>query len=127
MPNVAGSSAPMHPIWRPGFCAPRSRIDECARSGARRRTTIWGTWPPNLSPPLGIAHLDQHRAPRVLGLRVAEDVHAGRQTRPEGALQGGLDILRPLDQLAVPAERLDDPVVAGAGRQVREEGGAEHA
>src|SRR5437660_7479809 len=58
MPKVAGSSAPMHPIWRPGFCAPRSRIDECARSGARRRTTIWGTWPPNLSPPLGITHLE---------------------------------------------------------------------
>src|SRR5438309_6654282 len=57
MPNVTGPSAPMHPIWRPGFCAPRSRIDECARSGARRRTTIWGTWTPNLSSPLGIAHL----------------------------------------------------------------------
>src|SRR5207249_7296508 len=48
----------MHPIWRPGSCGPRSRIDECARSGPRRRTTIWGTWPPNASPPFGITHLD---------------------------------------------------------------------
>src|SRR2546427_5434928 len=66
----------MHPIWRPGIshptksappptaiswgprvCGPRSRIDECARSGPRRRTTIWGTWPPNASPPFGITHL----------------------------------------------------------------------
>src|SRR5215831_752941 len=28
-----------------------------ARSGPRRRTTIWGTWPPNASPPFGITHL----------------------------------------------------------------------
>src|SRR2546428_11419409 len=47
----------MHPIWRPGICGPRSRIDECARSGLRRRTTIWGTWPPNASPPFGVTHL----------------------------------------------------------------------
>ena len=47
----------MHPISRPGFCGPRSPIDEWARCGPRRPTTIWGTWPPNASPPSGIAHL----------------------------------------------------------------------
>src|SRR5215831_946104 len=46
----------MHPISRPCFCGPRSPIDEWARSGPRRRPTIWGTWPPNLSPRIGIIH-----------------------------------------------------------------------
>src|SRR5215831_6973762 len=54
---VGGSSAPMHPISRPCFCGPRSPIDEWARSGPWRRPTICGTWPPNLSPPIGINHL----------------------------------------------------------------------
>src|SRR5216683_5026093 len=44
-------------IWRPSFCGPRSRINGCARSGPRRRTTSWGTWPPNASPPFGSTHL----------------------------------------------------------------------
>src|ERR1700736_1193852 len=44
-------------ICRPDFCGPRSRINGCARSGPRRRTTSWGTWPPNASPPFGITHL----------------------------------------------------------------------
>src|SRR5262249_8871600 len=47
----------MHPISRPCFCGPRSPIYEWARSGPRRRPTIWGTWPPNTSPPIGINHL----------------------------------------------------------------------
>src|SRR5213082_1835520 len=38
-------------ISRPCFCGPRSPIHEWARSGPRRRPTIWGTWPPSLSPP----------------------------------------------------------------------------
>src|SRR5258707_7992981 len=41
----------MHPISRPCFCGPRSPINGWARSGPRRRPTIWGTWPPNLSAP----------------------------------------------------------------------------
>src|SRR5690348_3787331 len=45
-------------ISRPCFCGPRSPIDEWARSGPRRRPTIWGTWPRNLSPPIGINHLE---------------------------------------------------------------------
>src|SRR5262249_26909386 len=44
-----GSSAPMHPIQRPGFCGPRSPADERARCGPRRPTTGWGTWTPNTS------------------------------------------------------------------------------
>src|SRR5215471_15485178 len=36
-------------ISRPGFCGARSPIHEWARCAPRRRTTIWGTWPPNLS------------------------------------------------------------------------------
>src|SRR5436853_466447 len=48
----------MHPISRPGFCGPRSPIAKWARCGPRRPTTIWGTWTPNLSPPIGINHLD---------------------------------------------------------------------
>src|SRR5919202_4468205 len=47
----------MHPIWRADLCAPRLRSCGCARSGARRRPTIWGGWPPNLSAPPRIAHL----------------------------------------------------------------------
>src|SRR5262245_32812900 len=47
----------MHPISRPCFCGPRSPINGWARCGPRRRPTIWGTWPPNLSPPIGINHL----------------------------------------------------------------------
>src|SRR5258708_15534209 len=49
-------------ISRPCFCGPRSLMDGWARSGPRRgvprspkgdggEPTIWGTWPPNLSPP----------------------------------------------------------------------------
>src|SRR5436853_7035263 len=37
--------------WGPRVCGPHSPIDEWARSGPRRRATIWGTWPPNLSSP----------------------------------------------------------------------------
>src|SRR5215467_5040998 len=44
-------------ISRPWFCGPRSPIEEWARSGPRPRPTIWGTWPPNLSPSIGINHL----------------------------------------------------------------------
>src|SRR5262245_47533231 len=46
----------MRPISRPCFCGPRSPINGWARTG-RRRTTIWATWPPNLSPSIGITHL----------------------------------------------------------------------
>jgi hypothetical protein len=53
---------PMHPISRPYFCGPRSPIDEWARSGPRRRPTIWATWPPNLSPSIGIIHLVESEA-----------------------------------------------------------------
>src|SRR5215472_16197119 len=78
-----GPSAPMHPtppqeirtppprfpgdpgISRPGFCGPRSPINEWARSGPRRPTTIWGTWPPNASPPFGITHLEMRSPLRV--------------------------------------------------------------
>src|SRR5215831_14208446 len=55
-----GPSAPMHPISRPApprpwgawvpVCGPRSPIDEWAPCGPRRMTTIWGTWPPDISP-----------------------------------------------------------------------------
>src|SRR5437763_16685310 len=48
--EIDGSLTPMHPISRPYFCGPRSPIDEWARCGPRRTATIWGTWPPNLSP-----------------------------------------------------------------------------
>ena len=55
----------------PRVSGPRSPIDEWARSGPRRKPTnshptkssisqgprVWGTWPPNLSPPIGINHL----------------------------------------------------------------------
>src|ERR1700736_2783113 len=47
--KATASSTPMHPIWRPGASAPRLRSYSCARSGARCRTTTWGTWTPNLS------------------------------------------------------------------------------
>src|SRR5499427_8057259 len=50
----------MHPVSRRYFCGPRSPIDGWARSGPRRSPTIWGTWPPNLSPPIGISHLVSH-------------------------------------------------------------------
>src|SRR5215467_13135531 len=55
-----------HPItaisWGPRDLAARllrSSLthDEWARSGPRRLTTIWGTWPPDASPPFGITHL----------------------------------------------------------------------
>src|SRR5437016_536298 len=52
----------MHPISRPCFCGPHSPIDEWARSGPRRRATIWGTWPPNLSSPY---------CPRLLGVHIS--------------------------------------------------------
>src|SRR5262249_43120089 len=32
----------------------------------RRRPTIWATWPPNLSPPIGIIHLVDGRRPHPL-------------------------------------------------------------
>src|SRR5262249_43227571 len=63
-PSHPRKSAPHHRdflgtpgISRPCFCGPRSPIDEWDRSGPRRRPTIWGTWPPNLSLPIGINHL----------------------------------------------------------------------
>ena len=47
----------MHPISRPCFCGLRLPIGKWARSDPRRRPAIWGTWPPNPSPPIGINHL----------------------------------------------------------------------
>src|SRR6266567_8745506 len=44
-------------ISRPDFCGPHSPICRWARSGPRRPTTIWRTWTPNLSPPIGSNHL----------------------------------------------------------------------
>src|SRR5216684_3221601 len=38
--RVDGSSAPMRPICVVAVCAPRLRINECARSGARPRLDI---------------------------------------------------------------------------------------
>src|SRR5262252_2937695 len=91
-----GPSAPMHPIppqkirtppprfpgdpgiSRPCFCGPRSPIDEWARSGPRRRPTIWGTWPPNLSPPIGINHLVRE-ADAVIGPPAASPAGAKRE------------------------------------------------
>src|SRR5262245_660148 len=61
----------MHPISRPCFCGPRSPINGWARCGPRRRPTIWGTWPPNLSPPIGINHLAG--VVPASGIVVAED------------------------------------------------------
>src|SRR5690348_14902840 len=55
----------MHPISRPVPSAPRSPMSNRLRSGARSRPTIWGTWPPNASPPFGITHL-------AMGIRFAE-------------------------------------------------------
>src|SRR5262249_23322465 len=50
-------SARMPTSW--GYWSEADRpFDEWARSGPRRRPTIWGTWQPNLSPPIGINHLD---------------------------------------------------------------------
>src|SRR5499426_2633229 len=63
------SSGPASPTPRnlrfrggPRVCGPRSPIDKWARSGPRRRPTIWGTWPSNLSPPIGINHLMRVKA-----------------------------------------------------------------
>jgi FSR family fosmidomycin resistance protein-like MFS transporter len=47
----------MRHIWSTAASAPRLRMDGCAHSGARRRRPICTTWPPNLSPPIGINHL----------------------------------------------------------------------
>src|SRR5215471_16998421 len=47
--EFAGSLMPMHPISYPVFCGAHTPIHEWARCAPRRRTTIWGTWPPNLS------------------------------------------------------------------------------
>ena len=43
----------MHPVWRSGFCAPRSRVLGWARRGARHRTTILATRPSGLRPKFG--------------------------------------------------------------------------
>src|SRR5207253_9329170 len=40
--GTPGSAGPASPVLAYAF-------SECARCGPRRRTTIWGTWPPNLS------------------------------------------------------------------------------
>src|SRR5215467_1834015 len=68
----------MHPISRPCFCGPRSPIDEWARSGPRRRPTVWGTWPPNLWPPIGINHLVRE-ADAVIGPPAASPAGAKRE------------------------------------------------
>src|SRR2546430_373957 len=93
----------MHPISRPRFCGPRSPIHEWARSGPWRGTTIWGTWTPNLSPPIEITY-PADAAARTLGL-------AG-----EGLVQAGL-VLRP-DRPHVhagPVLQLHQPLAGGAG------------
>jgi glycosyltransferase involved in cell wall biosynthesis len=48
-----GALAPMHAIWRPGSSAPQLHSYRYAPSGARPRTTIWRTWTPILSTPIG--------------------------------------------------------------------------
>src|SRR5437879_9479822 len=68
-PILDGALAPRHTISRPGFCAPHSRSDGCAHSGARRRTTIWRTWTPIRSPRIGGSGLGRGSAGRRPTLR----------------------------------------------------------
>src|SRR5260221_738500 len=70
--------------------------------------------------------LHEHGGRRVLGGRVAYDVKTGRHTGLGCAFKSRRDLLRPLDQLAIPAERLDDLVVAGARPQVGGDRGPQH-
>src|SRR3989440_5488867 len=85
---AGGSSTPMHPISRPCFCGPRSPINGWARSGPRRRTTIWGTWPPNLSPPIGGPHLvAEHAADADARSRFSEEAISYLDTLYRGALR----------------------------------------
>src|ERR1700716_2498816 len=48
----------MRPIFGLASCAPQSRGDDRAPSGARRRARTWTTWTPNPSPPFGSNHLE---------------------------------------------------------------------
>src|SRR5215475_1005570 len=91
----------MHPISRPGFCGPRSCVDGRTRSGPRRPTTIWGTWPPDASPPFGITHLTG-------GSTVARTVadRQGEVDRAAVAQRGELHRVTRVVQLEHAAERL---------------------
>src|SRR5207249_12235219 len=51
--------------------------------------------------------------------RADADVDERRLAGAECALERGADVLRPLDPLAVPAERLDPEVVAAGGEPAR--------
>src|SRR3979411_315388 len=48
----------MRRICELASCAPQSRGDDRAPSGARRRARTWATWTPNPSPPFGSNNLD---------------------------------------------------------------------
>src|SRR6187399_2339619 len=62
--------------------------------------------------------LRQVRSAGIDDVRVGQDVDEGRSAGREGALEGGLQLPRSLDQLAVAAEGLDDLVIARARPQL---------
>src|SRR5262245_58537415 len=64
---------------------------EWARSGPRRRTTIWGTWPPNLSPPTRPTSSAPLMGPAGGGLRLrypGPGVDGQRPGRAAGVVSG---------------------------------------
>src|SRR5262245_14558411 len=67
-PGTPGGARRVEPRDFPGTPGSRGRASsvlthpfQWARSGPRRPTTIWGTWPPNASSQFGITHLARPR------------------------------------------------------------------
>src|SRR5947207_12135093 len=97
-----------------------SRLSSRARKGELVSTTLPEriSLPMTMMPAVRSTEATALYRDRVLAEVAAADahVHQGGLPGAEGALEGGTDLLGPLDPLTVAAERLDHQVVA-AGRE----------